>query len=230
MKAWFEPILDVGTMRVVAAEAVPRWESPQHGTLMGTERLGPMLQPDAEAAMARAVAQSALASGGLWRQMGWRGHIVIPLGSALLRSDDFWPALSEAIKKNGVTGTTGCVIPGSAFTTDGPRAAFAIARAAMDGVGMTIRVTRAADLDAIGVVAACNVVTCPAGWVDGQPDALNSLRDIAGRIGATVGVTGVTDAAMLAKLGTAGIRRAQGPAIGLPASAADTYEAHLAPR
>jgi len=51
---------------------------------------------------------------------------------------------------------------------------------------------------------------------------------VVSRVGAEIGVSGVDDAAMLGKLVRSGVRRAQGLVIGRPASAAETYDTHLA--
>ena len=100
----------------------------------------------------------------------------------------------------------------------------------MDGYHVSIRVQEPAELDALAALAAANVVTCPASWVDGDASAMNRVYALVSRIGAEIGVSGVDEAAVLGKLARAGVRRAQGNIIGRPASAAETYDTHLAAR
>ena len=130
----------------------------------------------------------------------------------------------------GANGTVSLAVTGALFVTDPARASFAVARAMMDGYHVSIRVQEPAELDALAALAAANVVTCPASWVDGDASAMNRVYALVSRIGAEIGVSGVDEAAVLGKLARAGVRRAQGNIIGRPASAAETYDTHLAAR
>jgi CheY-like chemotaxis protein len=227
-KAWFAPILDVGAMQVVAVEASPRWEIPKGGVRTGADEVNGALHADAVAPVARAVIQSALATGGLWRQMGWKGGLALPIERVLLADDEFWTWLPSMVKKNGVTGSVSIVLNAELFAQEPARAAFALARSAMDGVTTTIRVRHGDDLAGLAQVASCNVLTCPVEWVDSQPVAMKYMRDLASRMGAAIGATGVSESAALTRLGSAGVRRAQGSAVGPAASSTDTYDSHLA--
>jgi hypothetical protein len=169
-----------------------------------------------------------MASGGLWRQMGWKGAIAIPIERALLADEEFWTWLPAAAKKNGVNGFLSIVLNAEVVTEDPARAAFAVARSSMDGISVSIRVRNGKDLEGFSQVASCHSLTCPGDWIDTQPVAMKFLRDLAARMGAQIGATGIVETADLAKLGAAGIRRAQGPAVGGVASPSDTYESHLA--
>ena len=229
-RAWFTPVLDVAFMRTVAVDVVPRWESPERGVMMGEADLAPVLAPPTGASVMRAVVEAAFNAGGLWRQMGWAGLVTMPAGLAATMDAESWDWLAAAIKRQGAGGTVSLTVTGALFVADPARAAFAVARAMMDGYHVSIRVQEPAELDALSALAAANVVTCPVTWVEGNESAMNRVYALVSRIGSEIGVTGVDDAAQLGKLARAGIRRAQGNVIGRPASAAETYDTHLASR
>ncbi len=229
-KAWFEPVLDVGTKRVAGAEVTARWENPQGDARTGAADVNASLDADAIAPVARAVILSALATGGLWRQMGWKGEITIPLERALLDDAEFWTWLPSMIVKNGVTGSVAVQLDAALVAEEPQRAAFALARCAMDGMATSIRVRESGELASLDRVAVAAALSCPAEWVESRPAEMTQLRSVANRLRAAIGVTGVTDGALVGRIGGAGIRRAQGPAIGTAASQADIYAAHLSAR
>lgn len=229
-KAYFSPVLDVQAMRVVAADVVPRWESPERGILVGDAELAPVMELPAAGSAMKAIVTAALGAGGLWRQMGWSGMIALPPSLATVRDSALWDWLPPAVKKNGANGTVALSVNAALFAKDAARAAFAVARAMMDGYYLTLRLNDQKELDSLKLLAACNVVVCPVGWVDGDAEAMRRVHDFAARMGADVGVSGVDNAALMGRLAGAGVRRAQGYAIGRPATAAETYDTHLAHR
>lgn len=227
-RAWFTPVLDVAFMRTVAVDVVPRWESPERGVMMGEAELATVLALPSAPSILRAVVASALNAGGLWRQMGWTGLITMPADLAATADAESWDWLAAAIKKQGAHGTVSLAVTGALFVAEPARAAFAVARAMMDGYHVTVRLQEPAELDALSSLAAANVVTCPVGWVEAHANAISRVHVLASRIGAEIGVSGVDDAALLGKLARSGVRRAQGAVIGRAASAAETYDTHLA--
>ncbi|MFA6165268.1 MAG: response regulator [Gemmatimonadaceae bacterium] len=229
-RTWFTPVLDVAFMRTVAVNVVPRWESPERGVMMGEADLAPALALPTGPAVMRAVVAAALNAGGLWRQMGWAGLMTMPASLAATQDAESWDWLAAAIKKQGANGTVSLAVSGALFVVDPARASFSVARAMMDGYHVSVRVQEPAELDALSALAAANVVTCPVSWVEGNASAMSRVYALVSRIGAEIGVSGVDDAALLGKLARAGVRRAQGNVIGRPASAAETYDTHLAAR
>ena len=229
-KAWFSPVLDVRAMRVAAADVVARWESPEHGIKVGDDELAPLMDLPAAPAVMKALIQTSLSAGGLWRQMGWSGMLTLPSGLATIRDTALWDWLPPTVRSNGANGTVALGIDGGLFARDAARGAFAVARAMMDKYFINVRIKAPAELDALKMLAACNVVTCPVSWVDGQPEVMRKVRDFAARMGADIGVSGVDTAAQLGQLAGAGVRLAQGYAIGRAASAAETYDSHLVHR
>lgn len=227
-RAWFTPVLDVTFMRTVAADVVPRWESPERGVMLGEADLAPVLALPAGPSVMRAVVAAALNAGALWRQMGWTGLLTMPVGVAASQDAEFWDWLVAAVKKQGAGGSVSLAVPAALFVAEPARAAFAVARAMMDGYHVCIRVQESAELDALTALAAANVVTCPVTWVEGDAHAMDKVHALVSRVGAEIGVSGVDDAASLGQLARSGVRRAQGNAIGRPASAAETYDSHLA--
>lgn len=227
-RSWFTPVLDVAFMRTVAVDVVPRWESPERGVMMGEADLAPVLTLPSAPSILRAVVASALNAGGLWRQLGWTGLITMPADLAATADAESWDWLAAAIKKQGAHGTVSLAVTGALFVAEPARAAFAVARAMMDGHHVTVRVQEPGELDALASLAAANVVTCPVSWVEAHAHAISRVHVLASRIGAEIGVTGVDDAALLGKLARSGVRRAQGDVIGRAASAAETYDTHLA--
>jgi CheY-like chemotaxis protein len=227
-RAWFTPVLDVAFMRTVAAEVVPRWESSERGVLLGEDEFAPVFALPAGPAVMRAVVAAALNAGALWRQMGWTGLLTLPVGVAATQDGEFWDWFATAIKKQGAGGSVSVAVSGALFMHEPARASFAVARAMMDGYHVGIRIQDASELDALTALAAANVVTCPVAWVDGNAKIMQHVHALASRVEAELGVSGVDDAAMLGKLARSGVRRAQGLVIGRPASAAETYDTHLA--
>ncbi|MBI2407434.1 MAG: response regulator [Gemmatimonadetes bacterium] len=229
-KAWFRPVNDVTAMHTVAAEVVPRWESPDYGITMGDDELASVIDLPEGPGVMRAVVHAAVNAGSLWQQMGWNGMLTLPSGLARVRDEALWDWIPSLIKDHGANGTVALAVDGSLFATDPGCGAFAVARAMMDGYYVIARVQQPSELDALRLIAACHVVTCPADWIDGNPAAMKKVADFASRMGAEIGVHGVSDAGLLGRLANVGVRRAQGDAIGRPASAAETYDLHLARR
>jgi EAL domain-containing protein (putative c-di-GMP-specific phosphodiesterase class I) len=229
-KAWFRPVLDVTVMRTVAAEVVPRWESPDYGIKMGDPEFAPVIDLPAGPSVMRAVVHAAVNAGSLWQQMGWNGMLTLPTGLARVRDEALWDWIPVLIKDHGANGTVALAVDGALFATDPGCGAFAVARAMMDGYYVIARVHQPSEIDALRLIAACHVVTCPADWLQGNPAAMKKVTEFASRMGAEIGVRGVADAAQLERLASAGIRRAQGDAVGRPASAAETYDLYLARR
>lgn len=227
-RAWFTPVLDVTFMRTVAADVVPRWESPERGVMLGEDAFAPVLALPKGPSVMRAVVTAALNAGALWRQMGWNGLLTMPVGVAATQDAEFWDWLASAIKKQGASGTVSLAVTGALFVAEPARAAFAVARAMMDGYHVCVRVQESAELDALTALAAANVVTCPVAWVEGNAHAMDKVHALVSRVGAEIGVSGVDDATLLGTLARSGVRRAQGNVIGRPASAAETYDTHLA--
>jgi CheY-like chemotaxis protein len=229
-RAWYSPVLDVTHMRNISADVVPRWESPQRGVLSGDEELAGVFDLPCAPAVMRALVSAALNAGGLWTQMGWSGVITMPAGLAMIRESDFWDWMAGTVKDHGANGTVALAVDGEMFARDMARGAFAVARAMMDGYYLIARVRSPSELDALRSLAACNVVTCPVSWLHDDKAAMKKVYDFASRMGAEIGVCDVDDAAILGKLAAAGVRRAQGFAVGRPASAAETYDTHLSHR
>ena len=227
-KAWFCPILDVAELHTTAVEVIPRWESTEHGMLVGDEALASVDALESAPAVARAVMQGALSGGALWRQLGWRGTVTIPLGIGALRDEDLLDWLQSHARSSGMTGGGLAIsIAAKAFAVDAPRAAFALARALMHGYPITVHVRLRGDLDVLGLLTSCNVITCPASWVTVEPALMRRVRELADRLHADVGVTDLDNAQLLGNLHDADVRYAQGPAVGRAASAAETYDSHL---
>ncbi len=229
-RAWYAPVLDVAFMRTVAADVVPRWESPDHDVLCGDPELAPIYEMTAAPAVMRSVVTAALSAGGLWQQMGWNGVLTMPPGLAAINDPSLWDWMSATVRKHGANGTMAIAVEGALFVKDPARGAFAVARAMMDGYFLVVRVENPEELPALHALAACSVISCPARWLTELPAAMERVYDFASRMSAEIGVHGVDDPAMLGRLARRSIRRAQGPAVGRPASAAETYDTHLAPR
>jgi CheY-like chemotaxis protein len=229
-KPWYRPVLDVTSMRTVSAVVVPRWESPIHGTFEGDDDLDFLNGLPSAAAAMRAIVLAALDASGLWTQLGWNGVITLPPGVSMLHDAAYWDWLAGAVRHHGANGTIAISLNAAQFAAEPARGAFAVARAMVDGYYVSLRVQEPAELDALKKLAACHVVTCPVSWLDANASAMRALHDFASRMGAEIGVSGVDDAAVLGRLTGAGVRRAQGAAVGRPATAAETYDAHLARR
>jgi len=228
-KAWFCPILDVAALHTTAVEVVPRWESAERGVLTGEDALTAVDLLESAPAVARAVMHGALSGGALWRQLGWRGTVTIPLSVGALRDEGLLDWLQSHARTSGMTGGGLAVsIAARAFAADAPRASFAFARALMHGYPLTVHLRLRGDLDSLGLLTSCSVITCPALWVTTEPVLMRRVRELADRLHADVGVTDLDNAQLLGSLHEAGVRFAQGPAVGREASAAETYDSNLA--
>jgi hypothetical protein len=196
--------------------------------LTGEAELAPVFALDAAPAALRGVVTAALGAGGLWQQMGWTGVVTMPSAVSAVSEPGFWDWMAGAIRHHGANGTVALAVEASLFARDPARGAFAVARAMMDGYFLTVRVNAPEELDALASAAACNVLCCPAAWLDADRRSMDRVYEFASRMSAEIGVHGVHDASVLGRLARQSVRRAQGPAVGRPASAAETYDTHLA--
>jgi diguanylate cyclase (GGDEF)-like protein len=67
----FQPIVDLGTAEVIAAEALTRWNHPDHGDLSPARFLDAMERSAQLTAFAQAVLDQALTAAGAWRDAGY---------------------------------------------------------------------------------------------------------------------------------------------------------------
>ena len=226
-KAWYVPILDVKSLRTVALEAVPRWESREYGTLMGLNALAPVNRLAAAPEAAKQVVRDAMLGAALWRQMGWRGTVIVPLGLGALRDESLLDWIHAQARINGISGHVFAIaLEGAAFTEDAGTAAFALARALMNEFAVIVHLRTPEDLAAMNLLTTSSTITCPASWVS-DPVLLHRVHECASRTRAVVGVTNVDEARLFDAMHEARIHLVQGTAVGEPAGAAETYETHL---
>ncbi|MCX5760310.1 MAG: response regulator [Gemmatimonadetes bacterium] len=229
-KAWFSPILDLSALHVTGVEVNPRWESTERGILMGPDALAAVDALPAAPAVTRQVIQGALMGGALWRQLGWQGTIVVPLGLGALQDEGLLDWIQAKAKASGMAGGGLAVsLDAGAFAQDAARASYALARALLHGYPVTVHLRNATDLTALNLLTSCNTVTCPDTWV-AVPDLFKRVVALARRVQADIGVTGLDNAQQLAALHDEKIHTAQGPGVGKPASAAETFDSHLISR
>jgi hypothetical protein len=144
-----------------------------------------------------------------------------------LRDEGLLDWLQAHARTSGMGGGLAVSLAARAFVADAARASLALARALMHGYPVTVHLNLRQDLEALGLLSSCNGITFPANWVTAEPALAQRVRDEAGQLQAELGVTGLDNAQMLGTLHDAGVRYAQGPAVGRPASATETWDAHL---
>ncbi|WP_435037300.1 EAL domain-containing response regulator [Pseudomonas neuropathica] len=88
LQAWFQPKKALDNGRIVAAEALVRWEHPAHGTLLPGAFLPALIAYDLEERLLWRMLEQAIAAQTVWRQQGYDIPVSINLPTHLLNSHD----------------------------------------------------------------------------------------------------------------------------------------------
>ncbi|MEV6635267.1 bifunctional diguanylate cyclase/phosphodiesterase [Actinoplanes sp. NPDC051470] len=98
----FQPIVDLGSGEVVAAEALARWHHPEHGDLTPMQFLETIERSGQLPAFADAVLEQSLAAADAWREAGFDIPVAVNVSPRSLLDPDFPEAVRSRLSNHGV--------------------------------------------------------------------------------------------------------------------------------
>ncbi|MFJ2481247.1 EAL domain-containing protein [Pseudomonas sp. NPDC087598] len=88
LQAWFQPKKALNNGRIVAAEALVRWNHPEHGTMLPGVFLPALIAFGLEEPLLWCVLKQAIAAQAIWREQGYDIPVSVNLPTHLLNSHD----------------------------------------------------------------------------------------------------------------------------------------------
>lgn len=101
MRAWFQPKQCLRRQRIVAAEALVRWEHPQHGVLLPAQFLPALMQHNLESGLLSTVIKQTVQAQNRWRRHGHQVKVSINLPTHLLDDANLADRLLKQVKAQG---------------------------------------------------------------------------------------------------------------------------------
>jgi diguanylate cyclase (GGDEF)-like protein len=227
LAAYFQPEVELSSGRIVAAEALARWEHPEHGTLAPAvfvpfaEHLG--LMGD----LTRLMLRLSLAQHQIWAAHGWHIPVSVNVGPDCVTDPEFPAVIAELLRSADVPGRMLTLEVSEQTGTAAVSASF-FAQLAEIGVRVSLDDfgTGFASLESLG------------GWpidelkldmslvkpIASNPSFRTIVRttiDLAHQLGVTVVAEGVESEAARSELQALGCDLAQGFLLGRPVPAAD---------
>ncbi|HVM26865.1 MAG TPA: EAL domain-containing protein [Mycobacteriales bacterium] len=99
---YYQPLVDLGTGRVVEVEALLRWNHPARGLLLPGEFLPTAEQTDLVHGLTRYVVRAAARQAREWRAAGWAGTVAVNVSALALRPPEVVEALqAELLRGEG---------------------------------------------------------------------------------------------------------------------------------
>ncbi|HWG93839.1 MAG TPA: EAL domain-containing protein [Mycobacteriales bacterium] len=99
----YQPLVDLRTERVVAVEALLRWQHPRRGLLLPGEFLPTAEQTDLVHAVTRHVVRAAARQARAWRAAGWQGTVAVNVAAPALRPPEVVATLREELLRGDGT-------------------------------------------------------------------------------------------------------------------------------
>src|SRR5262249_13510912 len=99
----FQPIVDLGTAEIVAAEALTRWNHPDHGELTPGKFLDAIERSTQLAAFAQAVLDQALTAAGRWRDAGYPIPVAVNVSPRSLLDPRFPDTIKASLRQHNLT-------------------------------------------------------------------------------------------------------------------------------
>jgi diguanylate cyclase (GGDEF)-like protein len=99
---WYQPILDLETEKVLAVEALVRWEHPQLGLLMPSSFINMSEHTNLIKPLTHKVIELSLAQVAEWRAVGFEIAVAVNISAQVLVEDDFTGRVLAALEQVGV--------------------------------------------------------------------------------------------------------------------------------
>ena len=107
IQAWFQPKIDLKTDKIVGAEALCRWNHPEHGFILPCSFLSSIRYFSLERMLLSRMLEDSLDAYSSWKQMGFNITISINLNASLLDNPSLPDELETQVRKKGVP--PGCI-------------------------------------------------------------------------------------------------------------------------
>ena len=98
----FQPIVDLGTGEIISAEALARWQHPEHGYLTPMQFLETVERSGQLPAFADAVLDQALAASGVWREAGFDLPVAVNVSPRSLLDPRFPSTVLARLERHAV--------------------------------------------------------------------------------------------------------------------------------
>jgi diguanylate cyclase (GGDEF)-like protein len=96
----FQPIVDLGTAEVIAAEALARWQHPDHGELSPAKFLDAIERSTQLPAFAQAILDKALAAAAVWREAGYQMPVAVNVSPRSLLDPRFPDLVRASLRRH----------------------------------------------------------------------------------------------------------------------------------
>ena len=221
---WYQPQLDFRTDKVLAVEALVRWEHPDLGLLAPASFISMAEHTNLIKPLTQRVIDLALAQAAQWRAIGLDITVAVNISSQVLVDDDFTTRVLTALARAGVAPSRlKLEITESTLMAD-PVVARSVLQE-LDGCGVEISI----DDFGTGYSSLAYLADLPVSEVkidqsfvgrmaEGSSETIvvNSIIDLAHNLGMRAIAEGVEDESLLPELEALGCDAAQGYAIGRP--------------
>jgi diguanylate cyclase (GGDEF)-like protein len=96
----FQPIVDLGTAEIIGAEALARWDHPDHGELAPGKFLDAIERSTLLAAFAQTILDQALTAAGKWRDAGYMIPVAVNVSPRSLLDPRFPDTIKESLRRH----------------------------------------------------------------------------------------------------------------------------------
>jgi diguanylate cyclase (GGDEF)-like protein len=226
---WYQPVLDLRTDKVLAVEALVRWEHPQLGLLLPASFVNMAEHTNLIKPLTQKVIDLSLAQLAKWRRMGFDIAVAVNISAQVLVDVDFTERVLNALEYAGVPPSRlKLEVTESTLMVDPAAARSVLQRLDQAGVEISIddfgtgysSLAYLADLPVSEVKIDQSFVSRMA---EGSSETIivNSTIDLAHHLGLRAVAEGVDDAALIPDLEARGCDGAQGYAICRPLDGGD---------